>query len=91
MILAGSGLVYIAGTVNSYGLLNKCIAVGFIMMLVKELWGILEGGAGDYRLTAPRAHPLDPMDRASHKVQRLHSHTNIHMHVMYSCVILCRQ
>ena len=38
------------------------------MMLVKELWGILDGGTGDYRLTAPRAHPLDSMDRASHKV-----------------------
>ena len=42
--------------------------LGFISMLVKELWGILEGGGYDYRITAPRAHSLDPMDRASHKV-----------------------
>ena len=37
-------------------------------MLVQELWGVLEGGACDHRIIAPRAHPLDPMDRTSHKV-----------------------
>ncbi len=37
-------------------------------MLVQELWALLDEGDDDYRLTAPRAHPLDPMDRASHKV-----------------------
>ena len=37
-------------------------------MLVRELWQLLDGGEDDHRLTAPRAHPLDPMDRASHKV-----------------------
>ena len=37
-------------------------------MLVGDLWTLLDGGDGDYHLTAPRAHPLDPMDRASHKV-----------------------
>ena len=45
-----------------------CI-IGFVKMLVEELWQLLDGGEGDYRLTAPRTHPLDPMDRTSHKVQ----------------------
>lgn len=38
-------------------------------MLVGDLWTLLDGGEGDYRLIAPRTHPLDPMDRASHKVR----------------------
>ena len=37
-------------------------------MLVGELWELLDGGEGDYRLTAPRSHPLDPIDRTFHKV-----------------------
>jgi len=40
-------------------------------MLMEKLWCVLEGqaDADDYRITAPRAHPLDILDRASHKVQ----------------------
>lgn len=41
---------------------------GFVEMLIGDLWTLLDGGEGDYRLIAPRTHPLDPMDRASHKV-----------------------
>ena len=44
------------------------LLLGFIKMLIGELWQLLDGGEGDYRLTAPRTHPLDPMDRTSHKV-----------------------
>ena len=38
-------------------------------MLVGELSAVLEGGGEkDHRLIAPPAHPLDPMERATHKV-----------------------
>ena len=38
-------------------------------MLVSELWQLVDGGEDDHRLIAPRAHPLDPMDRTAHKVE----------------------
>ena len=40
-------------------------------MLIEKLWCVLEGQADtdDHRITAPRAHPLDPLDRASHKAR----------------------
>ena len=60
--------------------------LGFIRMLVEELWQLLDGGEGDYRLTAPRTHPLDPMDRTSHKV---HYHIlEILVYVVCSHVIM---
>ncbi len=49
-----------------------CVCVlGFIGMLVEKLWCVLEGqpDADDYKMTAPRSHPLDPLDRAAHKVK----------------------
>ena len=63
-----------------------CAHTGFISMLVTELWGILEGGACDHRIVAPRAHPLDPMDRASHKVCTCAYHmVPCYMHVTTCC------
>lgn len=56
---------------EAYHIYNTSVT-GFISMLVHELWSVLEGGAHDYRITAPRSHPLDPMDRASHKVCIMH-------------------
>ena len=46
----------------------ELIVSGFIGTLVRDLWTLLDGGEDDYRLTAPRTHPLDPMDRTAHKV-----------------------
>ncbi|XP_064387617.1 protein broad-minded-like isoform X2 [Halichondria panicea] len=60
----GCMVTQLASTTAGISELNKC---GFISMLVQELWTLLDEGDDDYRLTAPRAHPLDPMDRASHK------------------------
>ena len=37
-------------------------------MLLSELWLLLDKGEEEFRLTAPRAHPLDPADHCMHKV-----------------------
>ena len=39
-------------------------------MLVSELWLLLDEGEEELRLTAPRAHPLDPADHCMHKVSK---------------------
>lgn len=41
---------------------------GFVSTLVRDLWTLVDGEESDYRLTAPRTHPLDPIDRTTHKV-----------------------
>ncbi|KAL8186460.1 UNVERIFIED_CONTAM: hypothetical protein K2H54_071199 [Gekko kuhli] len=40
---------------------------GFIKALVTELWGILECGRDDVRITNPRSTPVDPIDRSCQK------------------------
>ena len=37
-------------------------------MLVREVWQLADEGEDERRLIAPRTHPLDPMDRTTHKV-----------------------
>ncbi|XP_062980795.1 protein broad-minded [Elgaria multicarinata webbii] len=40
---------------------------GFIKALVTELWGVLECGRDDVRVTHPRSTPVDPIDRSCQK------------------------
>ncbi|XP_042312959.1 protein broad-minded [Sceloporus undulatus] len=40
---------------------------GFIKALVIELWGVLECGRDDIRITHPRSTPVDPIDRSCQK------------------------
>ncbi|KAG8123889.1 hypothetical protein E2320_019239, partial [Naja naja] len=40
---------------------------GFIKALITELWGVLECGRDDVRMTHPRPTPVDPIDRSCQK------------------------
>ncbi|XP_053139677.1 protein broad-minded isoform X2 [Hemicordylus capensis] len=40
---------------------------GFIKALITELWGVLECGRDDIRVTHPRSTPVDPIDRSCQK------------------------
>ncbi|KAL7987794.1 hypothetical protein Chor_006713 [Crotalus horridus] len=40
---------------------------GFIKALITELWGVLECGRDDVRMTHPRSTPVDPIDRSCQK------------------------
>ncbi|XP_060609239.2 protein broad-minded isoform X1 [Anolis sagrei] len=40
---------------------------GFVKALVTELWGVLECGRDDIRVTHPRSTPVDPIDRSCQK------------------------
>lgn len=46
----------------------KCLFLGFVKALVTELWGVLECGRDDVRVTHPRSTPVDPIDRSCQKV-----------------------
>ena len=63
-------------------------------MLVNELWLLLDGGEDDHRLMAPRTHPLDPMDRTSHKVMSTLTPpylNHVHQSHLHLCVPVNRQ
>ncbi|XP_072853453.2 protein broad-minded isoform X2 [Pogona vitticeps] len=40
---------------------------GFIKAIITELWGVLECGRDDVRVTYPRSTPVDPIDRSCQK------------------------
>ncbi|KAJ7341885.1 hypothetical protein JRQ81_007533 [Phrynocephalus forsythii] len=40
---------------------------GFIKAIITELWGVLECGRDDVRVTYPRSTPIDPVDRSCQK------------------------
>jgi len=43
-------------------------AAGYVRSIVREVWVNLENATDEIRMTAPRPHPLNPIDRAVHKV-----------------------
>ena len=42
--------------------------IGYVTILINDIWTLLDGGEDDLRLTTPRPHPFDPADRTMHKV-----------------------
>ena len=42
--------------------------LGYVTILINDIWTLLDGGLDDIRLTTPRLHPFDPADRTMHKV-----------------------
>jgi hypothetical protein len=42
--------------------------LGYIKSLISELWSVLECGPLDTVLFTPKAWPVDPIERSSHKV-----------------------
>lgn len=46
----------------------KLIFAGYIKSLLSELWSVLECGPLDTVLFTPKHWPVDPIERASHKV-----------------------